>query len=363
MERCCSACGKQRQQRQESTGSSGILGKAFGVMGGRPELTEIRCNTCGKTLPLDHYDESCLETWKKNCNLRRDAVCKNCQLDDTTKKKIAGAVFGKDSGILGKDSGHLGGRPTLTELLCTKCKKTLPLLHFDAGKVEAWQKTGHLSRDAKCIHCEIEKDIQCMQCGRWKKSTDYDPGHLAKLKQQRKLSDRAKCKACTPTTTMVTTPKRQAWARTTYTCSRCEKSFPPHRFDTVVLQRLERENTLYLAECSLCSGTQATEEEAEPTGPPVTCNLCKKLKARTEFSHARQRKLRDYQHWRCKDCDFPACEKCATRTTTAGTKKPYWCDVCKFPPCHCGTPRPRTSKYHVAKMPEWKCPACREGKD
>ena len=174
MERCCSACGtEQRQQRQKS---SGILGKTSGILGGRPELTEIRCTACDKTLPLNHYDESCLETWKKNRDLRREAVCKNCQLDDTTKKKIAGGILGKDSGILGKDSGilgkdsgNLGGRPTLTELHCTKCKKTLPLLHFDTGKVEAWQKTRHLSRDAKCIHCEIEKDIQCMQCGRWKK--------------------------------------------------------------------------------------------------------------------------------------------------------------------------------------------------
>jgi hypothetical protein len=39
----------------------------------------------------------------------------------------------------------------------------------------------------------------------------------------------------------------------------------------------------------------------------------------------------------------------------------YFCTSCAWPPCKdgCGTPRPRSSKYHIRRMPSWRCPKCR----
>ena len=36
----------------------------------------------------------------------------------------------------------------------------------------------------------------------------------------------------------------------------------------------------------------------------------------------------------------------------------YLCETCKFPDCDCGTPRPRSSKYHVLNWPSWYCGKC-----
>ena len=68
----------------------------------------------------------------------------------------------------------------------------------------------------------------------------------------------------------------------------------------------------------------------------------------------------NYATWKCKECDFPACEICQ-KIPTIPKKKPYRCESCLFPPCDCGTPRPVSTKYRSTNkgMKVWKCSKCK----
>ena len=163
---------------------------------------------------------------------------------------------------------------------------------------------------------------------------------------------------CAPATSGQVKRKQQTWSRSEYTCSLCKLAQAPHRFDTVKLRRLENEDKLYLAECSQCNAKKAAAENAVETEPPVKCNWCGVLKPRSAFSDVKKRYRGDYKRWRCITCYFPACERCG-EIAKDQQLMPYICELCKFPPCQCGTPRPQSSKYHVSKLPEWRCPTCR----
>ena len=181
-------------------------------------------------------------------------------------------------------------------------------------------------------------------------------------KKNRDVTRKAICKSCSldkPARRQLR--ERQKWQQDTYTCSRCTKNLPPHKFNTAVLARLENENQLYLATCGICQNVE-NENTDKSTEKKVECNLCRVKKPVTAYSPARQRRRGDYNNWRCMECDFPSCESCGKKPQDPKTK-PYRCNACSFPPCECGAARPQSSKYHTRTCkPEyrnWKCQRCK----
>ena len=139
-------------------------------------------------------------------------------------------------------------------------------------------------------------------------------------------------------------------------CAKCKRSFPPKHFDYRVLAELEADGEAYLAECLQCNDTLGAKDRFQKDD--VQCNSCGVDKPRSEYRLERQR-CNDHRTWRCRSCDFTACDRCGKIPTKI--KLPgYRCELCTWPPCACGRERPRIAKYSTKVMKaDWKCKVCR----
>ena len=140
------------------------------------------------------------------------------------------------------------------------------------------------------------------------------------------------------------------------TCSKCNKDYEPRGFAYGPLAELEDDGQVFLAVCLYCD---PIINMTHPSQAPRKCIVCHEVKERNEFSFQRQR-CKNYSTWKCKTCDFPACDICGALPTVP-KKSPYRCESCLFPPCSCGRPRPQSTKYKNTNegMKTWTCSKCK----
>ena len=127
------------------------------------------------------------------------------------------AETGKDSGHLGGDSGHLGERPQDDMVLCTLCKKSLPVTAFDPVKLSRWQTNRHVTQKATCLECDTNDKVLCTLCTKSLPVTAFDPLKLSKWRTNRDVPKKAICLECDKADKVL--------------CTVCTKSLPVTAFD------------------------------------------------------------------------------------------------------------------------------------
>jgi hypothetical protein len=217
-----------------------------------------------------------------------------------------------EAGHLGGEFGHLGGAPTQSSITCTRCQRALPQTDFDPIRLFGWREHHNVIRDAVCDACWPEKR------GRMK-------GH-------------------------------------TFTCGgQCQLRRPAADFNSAEVERLLRADEMWRLQCVVCSGEATSQAGRELFG----CGRCEVQKPLTEFTPAVSKLKYDKTKWRCRACQYPACQQCSARPSAAINQQyedeSYFCKACSWPPCAggCGAPRPGSSKYNKRAMPTWHCARCR----
>jgi hypothetical protein len=233
--------------------------------------------------------------------------------------------------------GEKGGqiekeRAQAAEVICTKCVRSLPPSAFNQVQLAAWRKTHNTTRDAICAQCAPEKR-----------------GRLSSINR-------------------ATDPEKLIC------CRECKVAQRPAMFETADITLLLAQQELWKAICLACiakqSSTQPQKRLREKTAsaedaPLVRCARCERDLRVEQYSLVSRKRPRDTKTWRCLDCQYPECAVCRQRSTLPYNQiykdGEYFCASCAWPPCQdgCGTPRPRSSKYHIRLMPSWRCPKCR----
>ena len=98
MERFCTRCSEKRKaaagKEIKESGSLGresrILGKACGILGGRPLAEEVKCTKCKQILPCSDFNPAKLQKWRQLKHVPCDAQCLRCEVGD--KPIIAGVA-------------------------------------------------------------------------------------------------------------------------------------------------------------------------------------------------------------------------------------------------------------------------------
>jgi hypothetical protein len=167
---------------------------------------------------------------------------------------------------------------------------------------------------------------------------------------------RAICLSCVEDGKGRKSKNQRIWSQETYQCTGCMNSYQPSRFDIVKLRKWVDDEKFHLIECESCDSTQTR-------GLPVSCNLCKQVKTRSEFPVAR-RQSNELKKWRCKACDYAPCQECGKIEKQAlhipGRTTPEWtCQACLYPPClGCGSARRKRTEMNRYHLPEYWCHPC-----